>query len=135
MEGRINVQDSPLEMMVKLSEGNPGAARVLVELIEQSASIDPQSAFGGLGMILSMDTHKIYGGRIWMFYKDVCHESIIHMNSICRAVQLGLMRKSVMNHAIDNYGEGINLDETLKIVQERLPEFAKDMKTEPRDIT
>jgi hypothetical protein len=40
-----------------------------------------------------------------------------------RAVQLGLLPKIVLHHAIDTRGEGLDVPEVCRRVKERLPNF------------
>ena len=73
--------------------------------------------------VLNMDTLEIYGSEIWMLYKDVCKENIVHTIAMLRAFQLGIVGKVSLKTAINNYGEGIDLDKILVSVTERLPDF------------
>ncbi|MCK5602395.1 hypothetical protein KAR91_11010 [Candidatus Pacearchaeota archaeon] len=82
--------------------------------------LDPQTAFGGLDCLLSLDTHAIYGASVWMIYKDVCQEDIVKTIAALRAVQLGLLDEDKHIHAIQNRGKGIDVD---GLVKERLPSF------------
>jgi hypothetical protein len=70
-----------------------------------------------------MDTHGVYGHRIWMLYKDVCGENIENMLAVLRACQLGIITDQTMNHAIDNYGDGLDVPAILGKVKEQLTEF------------
>lgn len=56
------------QVICELSEGNPGAVRVLAELLGKDAS--------GFMSVLGCDSKRLYGSRIWMLYKDVCGEDI-----------------------------------------------------------
>lgn len=123
---RITMRETGMEAIMKLVEGNPGAITVCIRLIKEVGDIDPDSLFGGLGPILALDTEKIYGCRIWMLYKDVCKENLIKMIAVLRSVQLGFITPNILHHAIDNYGEGIDIDNILIKVQDRLPQFKKD---------
>jgi len=91
--------------------------------MKTTEQIDPQQVFKGLGPILFLDTLKIYGPRIWMLYKDACKENLIHVLGMLRAVQLGLVDDSVLDFAIDNMGEGLDIDAAMKQVRERLDQF------------
>lgn len=130
---RINFNDTPLSIIVKLAEGNPGAATVMMDLIKESPKIDPDAALGPYAHIFDLDTLEIYGPRIWMFYKDVCKQSLVSMIAVMRAIQLGKLSKDILNHAIDNHGDGIprigdypSLNSIIDTVQKELPNFAKD---------
>ena len=61
-----------------------------------------------------------------MLFKDVCGEDLIKMLGVLRAVQLGFVGQEKVKAAINNYGKGIDVDDLLKQVQERLPAFGKN---------
>jgi hypothetical protein len=119
----MNLEMSVLDIAVDLAEGNPGAATVCGEMLLKTPQIDPDSALGGLGALLSLDTLEIYGSRIWGLYKDVCGQNLVKMEGVLRANQLGFIGGHAINHAIDNRGEGINPDKLLAEVKEHLPRF------------
>lgn len=121
---RIELHDTIQDMVIKMSEGNPGALRVCMDVIQKGKLIDSDSALGGLGVLLQLDSYGIYGHRIWMLYKDVCEENLVMMVSILRAAQFGFVNKDCLNHAIDNYGDGVDVDVLYGQVKERLPKFA-----------
>lgn len=60
---RIKLEDNMTQVMFKMSEGNPGALRVLMEIFQKD---------GGLLYILTLDDMEIYGSKIWVGYKDHC---------------------------------------------------------------
>lgn len=120
---RIELSDSILDMVFKMSGGNPGAATVLSQMMREASYIDPDNLLGGVGPILHMDALGIYESRIWMLYKDVCKENLSHTLAMLRAVQLGILAESTFDHAIDNYGFGVDVSEVVTKVRERLPAF------------
>lgn len=123
-EPRVQLTDSVMDIMQKMSEGNPGALTVCMHLLNRGEKIDPQDIMGGLGNILSFDTHGIYGSRIWMLYKDVCGEHLGKMAALLRAVQLGFFSDEGLDQMIDGQYTGEHtLDGLIVQVQERLPEF------------
>lgn len=85
--------------------------------------IDTDAAFGGFANIMDLDTLGIYGSRIWMLYKDVCKEKLYKMIAVLRSWQLGFVSASAINHAIDNYGEGLDVSECVVKVTEQLKGF------------
>lgn len=127
METRIELTDSPMTSMLKMAEGNPGATTIMLQIFQHADKIDPQAFMGGLGVILSLDTHNIYGPRIWMLYKDVCKENIVLLIATLRSVQLGMVPVDKLNHAIDNYGEGLDVEELHNKVCDRLDDFQKTL--------
>lgn len=109
--------------MVKMSEGNPDALHVCCRILKDGGQIDPDSALGGLGALLSMDTLGLYGPKIWMLYKDVCGQDMPKMLAVLRGHQLGFVTDEQIGVAIENYGEGLDLDKVCAQVAERLPAF------------
>jgi hypothetical protein len=112
-----------LEVITKMSGGNPGALSVCMDILDHGEQIDPDGALGGFGALLSLDTHEIYDHRIWMFYKDVCGEHLPKMLAVLRSCQLGFVTNGDLNHAIDSYGNGIDINDLVRQVIERLPAF------------
>lgn len=130
MANVIKLEDTIEEIMIKMSEMssggfNPGALTVLVKMIKDGQDIDRDDAFGGLGPIVLMDSWGIYGEKIWMLYKDVCGEDLAKTIGIIRSCQLGMISQSQLITAIENYGDGINVDELLTLVRQRLPNFQR----------
>ena len=113
-----------MDVLMALADGNPGAINVMMLMMEQGEKIDPDSAFGVFGGIVALDTHGIYGSRIWCLYKDVCGQSIEETLAALRAVQLGIARASDLSAAIDGKGDKFDAGKALLSVRERLPSFA-----------
>jgi hypothetical protein len=114
---RIGLNDTLMDVFVKMSDGNPGALTVMSQLYQDVPTIDPMNIMGGLGAIMELDSLGIYGPRIWMLYKDVCGQDVEKTNWMIRAVQLGVISESDINHRIDNHGrDGIDeiIDKVLK---------------------
>lgn len=120
---RIDLHDSTMDIIIKMAEGNPGAMTVLMLLIQNADKVDPQDAMAPFGTILSLDAHGIYADRIWMLYKDVCGEDIGEMIGVMRAMQLGFVSDSEVDHAIDHHGDGLDVDDLINQVCGRLPDF------------
>jgi hypothetical protein len=122
---RIKLQDDMPSVVYKMSEGNIGAVTVLVGCLRDGGIIDGNAAFGGLAHVFDLDTLGIYGSRIWMLYKDVCKQDLRTMIAVLRAWQLGFLSRDILNHAIDNYGDGLDVPAMVVKVEERLPEFQR----------
>lgn len=123
MKEKIKLTDSMPEVMLKMSEGNPGALSVCMQVLTQGEKIDPDNMLKGLGVILSMDTLGLYGTAIWMLYKDVCQQNLRHMLAVLRGNQLGIVSKAQVMHAVQNRGEGLEVADVCQKVKERLPNF------------
>lgn len=124
---RISASDTLEEMVMKMSGQIPGAAKVCVELINKGGVIDPDGIFGGLGILLMLDTYRIYEVRIWKLYRYVCNKDLTKMVAVLRACQLGIFQIDKVQYAIDHNGEGVNCEDLLTKVKERLPNFTRPM--------
>lgn len=129
-KSRIELHDTTLSMVMKMSGGNPGAVTVIARMLKESDEIDPDNILGGLGTVLALDTHSIYEEKIWMLYKDVCGESLVDTVGVLRAVQLGFAsEREVQGWLNDPSGYAKAPDgrvrELMAQVRERLPAFAK----------
>jgi len=73
-----------------------------------------------------MDTLGIYEERIWGLYEDVCGGEPGKVIALLRAYQLGQLAGvtlEALNHAIDNRGDGLDLEAVVEAVKGRLPNF------------
>jgi hypothetical protein len=77
-----------LDAIVKMCDGNPGAATVLALLMERTPQIEVPGVDGFL-YVLHLDDFGLYGPSIWMLYKDVCGQKIEGVVTLFRARQLG----------------------------------------------
>lgn len=127
MRERIHLDDTVMDVVRKMSGEIPGAAKVCVELLNKGEVIDPDGALGGLGIILMFDTYRIYEERIWKLYRYVCGQDLTKTVAVMRACQLGLFSIDKVQYAIDHNGDGVNPDELLAKVKERLPNFTRPM--------
>ena len=119
----IDLTSTPVDIIVKMADGNPGAARVMADMFNSAPKIDPSNVLGGYGPVLFLDTLGIYGHRVWMLYKDVCGEDLTKTLAALRAVQMGIASRSSLVSAIDGKSS-FNADEALKSVKSKLPAFA-----------
>lgn len=120
---RIEFTDTMMDAIMKLVEGNPGAISVVTQMVQRNSNIDPDDAFSELGPLLALDSHAIYGSRIWMLYKDVCKHNLNHTLGLLRCVQMGILDEKKLQHAIDNRGDGLDLPSLFEQLHEKLPNF------------
>ncbi len=88
---RIELHDSGVDIAAKLSEGNPGALSVIVEIAQRARVIDPAHILGPIGYFHSLDSAGIFGSEIWRLYKDVCGEDIRVLLTLLRASDFGIV--------------------------------------------
>ena len=131
---RLKLQDTGFDVVYKMSEGNPGALNVCLQILQNGEQIDPDAALGGLGALLGLDTLGIYGSDIWLFYKDVCGQNLTNALGILRAWQLGNLSKTQLAEAIQScknarHQHTLDVDGLVAQVKEQLPAFGKAAET------
>lgn len=128
MSTRIVPFMSTGDVVIAMSEGNPGALSTCMELLSHGDRIDPDAIMGGgISALLSLDTLGIYGSRLYMLWNDVCKREIELVLALLRACQLGGLAGvtgATLNHAIDHRGDGLDIAAALEAVKEKLPLFA-----------
>jgi hypothetical protein len=127
---RLELSDTVESAVSKMSNRNPGAISVCLDMLKNGEGIDP-SGMGGLGMLLYLDTLGIYGQRIWLLYKDVCHQDLTTMMAVLRGYQLGIVRENDILKAIENAdsgnrGNNLDLPKILNDVRIQLGTFGGD---------
>lgn len=126
---RITLNDTPMDALVKLVEGNPGAINATMEMMKTSALVDPDAAsLGPWNILFSMDNLDLYGGKAWCLYNDICNRNAAHACALLRAVQLGILPELELTMAIEfnRTGRGVQMTEErvkklVSMVKERLP--------------
>lgn len=68
--GRVKGEDTPVETIVKMAEGNPGAATVMANMLMKGMIIG----------IFALDELEIYGPSVWVAYKDCCGSDLDKLN-------------------------------------------------------
>ncbi len=126
-KNRIRPHMSIKEAIDSLSGDSDAGMTVCHELMWYGAKIDPD-ALSPVRQLLALDMFGIYEERIYLLWRDVCGGDLGKMIAVLRACQLGdLVSVSVspeaLDHAIDNFGAGLNVDEIVKAVKGALPNF------------
>lgn len=122
---RIQLTDTAMTAAIKLADGNPGAITAIMKMMESAPSIDPDSAFGPLGPLFSLDSMGIYGSRIWVLWKDVCGGNALRVETLFRAAQLGIISDQQVSNAASTGRAGFDFSDLLLSVQEQLPAFGR----------
>ena len=123
---RIKLTDNTSDIIRKMSEGNPGAMAILMEMLRPN-NIDPNNALGGMSPILLLDSFGIYGSDIYVLHSDICNRNLVNTLAVLRSVQLGLFDGKILKdacHRQDYSGrELVPVEELLLKVQKQLPLF------------
>jgi hypothetical protein len=115
-------------VLMKMSEGNPGALTTMMQIMMEHDNIDPQAMMGGMGVILLFDTFQIYGSSIYILFNDQCNRDVRELLMLMRATQLGLFSsRNLKQIADDQMGKHLlskeQMDELDKKVCEQLEQF------------
>lgn len=73
---RIDLSDSPMDVLLKLAEGNPGAATALGNLMKDGSE--------GIILALHLDDMGMRGEQIWVAFNDYCKRDLI---AFCEAIK------------------------------------------------
>jgi hypothetical protein len=109
-KNRIKLNDRFLDVMVKMAEGNPGAATALMEITANAEAIDPESALKWLGPLVTLDSYGLYGSEIYIIWNDICQRNTRNFIMLLRAVQLGIISMIDITNQIKN-GRGYQFSE------------------------
>lgn len=116
---KLKLTDDPQTMLIKMTEGNPGAIVTLIEVMKVTPQIDPQSAFREVSAVFALDTLGIYGSDIYVLFNDKCNRDPRTFLMLLRANQLGFIPAAeIKNMAADQFRE-------VNITTERLSELDK----------
>lgn len=90
---RIKLTDTILDVVTKMSDGNPGAINTMTLILKEAKNIDPQAFMDGLSVLLSLDDMGIYGTEIYILSNDQCNRDIRKLLMLLRATQLGFISR------------------------------------------
>ena len=65
---RIKLSMNTMEIVIAMVDGNPGATKVCMELMQADEI--------GIIDLLHLDDMEIYSSDIWLCYKDICKEDL-----------------------------------------------------------
>jgi len=126
---KIDMGDTTIDVLIKMSDGNPGAIAALMTLLTTYEDIDPQAFMGGLGAIMLLDKWEIYGSAIHILFKDKCKQNVRKMVVIMRATQLGLFSHIKLKEMAYDSMYKINVtDEEWRQLDIKVCEQLKDFK-------
>ena len=108
---KLELKDNFIDIIYKMSEGNPGALTALIEVFREAPKIDPEDIMGGLGPILQLDTHGIYGSDIYILWNDKCDRDVRKLLLLLRHTQLGFSPENELKELAADQKRELNLTE------------------------
>jgi hypothetical protein len=97
-ECRIQLHDSMMDIVTKMSEGNMGAITCLMEMIKKD---DWYAGVHGVLMILNFDSMGLYGSKLYMLWNDCCDRDLIQLELVMRNWQMGELTKEEIHINLD----------------------------------
>jgi len=94
MREKIGINESLMDILFKLSEGNPGAITVLMQMLKQPL---------GFLQILHLDDMNMWGSQIWVGYKYYCGQDIVKFMEALKTRDPEMVR--VVNEQCGDSGE------------------------------
>lgn len=126
MNERITLNDTPMSIIIKLADGNPGALHFLTEILTKSQDINDSSFFT---YFLALDSLGIYGTDAYVLWSDLCGRDTIKAMVVIRAYTLGMVDGDILRDACSRQDysgkELIDVDDLFMKVIEKIPEFKK----------
>lgn len=126
---KIKLTDNFNDVVVKMSEGNPGAVTALMEIMLKTQEIDPDSVMEWLGPVSLLDSYEIYGSEIYIIWNDICERNTRDFLMLLRAVQLGIIDITEITNQIKFGKEHKFFEERFTEINdkvcEKLPKFKK----------
>lgn len=123
MNTRIQLEDTALSAVTKMSEGVIGAVEPLMSLF----GLPPVNGFH---CVLMLDTYGIYGSDIYVLWNDICERKIWRLSALIRAAQLGVISRDELKAAAVRGRVELKLDVKgiYEEVQKILSNVSEDMR-------
>lgn len=118
---RIHLHNTTEQVVATMADGNPGALTIIMKLLTEYETIDPQASLKGLGVLLFLDTCQIYGTDIYVLFSDKCKRDFRTFIMLLRATQLGFFPMSRLTAMSKDQMYKINItDEEMNKLDEQV---------------
>jgi hypothetical protein len=109
--------------LIEMCENNTGAYLCLMKLMDSNRRIDPTNAFGPMGTIIVLHSSKLKGNSIHLLYNEICQQNIARTIAVIRAVQLGIICKSLVIAATSDWSTARAHSLDLKTLYRRVKQY------------
>lgn len=99
---KIKMNDSVQDIVLKMSEGNPGALTTCLEIIKAKNNDIVQS----IPIFLTLDNMELYGSYLYMLWNDCCSRNIDDVLRVICCFAEGKITKNDIEERIKNVGFG-----------------------------
>lgn len=98
---RLKMTDSTMDIVIKMSDGNPGAMSTVMELLQEV-----NKDIRNIGVILFLDSPlELYGSQLYQLWNDCCGRDIQKVIKIVNLCAKGEITKDeFLRHVNQPYG-------------------------------
>jgi hypothetical protein len=123
---KIGLTDTMEDVMVKMSEGNPGGLASIMSLVTEAQNINPGCMPNGFDYILYLDSIGVYGTDIYILWSDQCNRDTEKFMMLLDAARTGIISdKKLVSIAKDQLGRELFSEEEMNAiiddVKEKIP--------------
>ena len=97
-------------ILINMSEGNPGSLRVLFEILEAKKN----DILASLEVFSTLNDMKLYGSHLYMLWNDCCGNDINKTLLVIQKYREGKITDDDINERIKNVGYGLSFDDLIK---------------------
>jgi len=103
---KLTPQDTTMDLMLKMSEGNPGALMACMELFKLGTP--------GVVALINLDDIGLYGEKLYMLWNDCCGRDAEKVVKVVKARNFGkLSDKDILDRVSGGYGKPYTDEELL----------------------
>lgn len=98
---KLQLTDSTMEILDKMSEGNPGALSILTTLLFKETTEELVDSV--MHIILPLDTLGVYGSKLYMLWTDACDKN---EDKVKKVIELWRISKLTKEEIHENLNQG-----------------------------
>lgn len=103
------LQDDFNDILINMSEGNPGSLRVLFEILKAKEN----DIITSLEAFSTLNDMKLYGAHLYMLWNDCCGNDINKTLLVIQKYREGKITDNDINERIRNVGYGLSFDDLI----------------------
>lgn len=96
---KLQLTDSTMEILDKMSEGNPGALSILTTLLFKETAEELVDSV--MHIILPLDTLGVYGSKLYMLWTDACDKNTDKVKKVIELWRIGKITKEEIHENLN----------------------------------
>lgn len=98
---KIQLTDSTMEILYKMSEGNPGAISILTKLLSKETTQELVDSI--MNVILPLDTLGVYGSKLYMLWVDACDNNTDKVKKVIELWRTGKLTREEIHENLNQH--------------------------------